>query len=52
MKITIFIEISGEKEYICDQCGYKCATKGNIKSHVEAVHAKERAFQCKQCDRR
>uniref|UniRef100_A0A8D0D201 ZFP64 zinc finger protein n=1 Tax=Sander lucioperca TaxID=283035 RepID=A0A8D0D201_SANLU len=41
---------SGEKPYKCDFCEYRCAMKGNLKSHIQLKHGTENSFCCEHCN--
>ena len=37
------------KSYICAECGYAAAQKGNLKRHKESEHMRGKHFNCDQC---
>lgn len=53
LEIMIFFFQFVEKfDYVCDQCGWKFLTKGNLKGHLETTHTDEKSFVCTKCDGR
>ena len=36
----------------CSECAYTAATKGMVQKHVQAVHRKEKPFECEICQTR
>lgn len=39
-------------DHVCEQCGWKFQSKGNLKGHLASTHATDRPFQCDQCPKR
>ena len=36
----------------CSECAYTAATKGMVQKHVQAVHRKEKPYECDICQTR
>lgn len=43
---------TGERPYICDQCGASFAYSSILAKHKKSVHQKIRSFACQICDKR
>lgn len=39
-------------DHVCEQCGWKFQSKGNLKGHLASTHRTEKNFKCEQCQRR
>lgn len=52
LKIMILFQFVEKFDYVCDQCGWKFLTKGNLKGHLETTHTDEKPFVCTKCDGR
>lgn len=39
-------------DHVCEQCGWKFQSKGNLKGHLASTHATEKPFKCDQCYKR
>ena len=44
------LRIHEEKQYICNTCGSRFVTNGDLQSHIRDVHLNIRPFQCPHCD--
>ncbi|XP_037299427.1 zinc finger protein 718-like isoform X4 [Manduca sexta] len=40
-----------ETQYMCDECGARFVTKGNLKYHIEWAHLKMANYKCIQCSK-
>ncbi|XP_037299357.1 zinc finger protein OZF-like isoform X2 [Manduca sexta] len=40
-----------DKKYMCDECGARFVTKGNLKYHIEWAHLKMANYKCIQCSK-
>lgn len=40
---------SGERPYICEQCGQPFRSKEGLKSHTKFIHTGEKNYKCSQC---
>ncbi|XP_055311604.1 zinc finger protein 25-like [Sitodiplosis mosellana] len=49
---THLLQHTQQFDYVCDQCGWKFRTKGNLSNHLVTTHGNIRPFSCKQCDKR
>lgn len=51
-KVNKFATFSEKFDYVCDQCGWKFLTKGNLKGHLQTTHSDVKNFVCKACNSR
>jgi ribosomal protein L31 len=42
--------LAKSKNFVCDQCGKKCATQTKLNSHMVKKHPTVREFKCNQCE--
>lgn len=42
---------TGERPFICEQCGQPFRSKEGLKSHKKFIHSRERNYKCNQCDK-
>ena len=40
---------TGEKNYVCDICGYRQTRKGELLTHIRCIHTHKSPFQCVLC---
>lgn len=52
-RMLIFLTFDvGKYDHVCEQCGWKFKSKGNLKGHLASTHATEKPFKCDQCYKR
>lgn len=39
-------------DHVCEQCGWKFQSKGNLKGHLASTHATVKPFKCEHCGKR
>lgn len=42
---------SGERPYICEQCGQPFRSKEGLKSHTKFIHTGEKNYKCTRCEK-
>ncbi len=42
---------TGERPFVCDVCGNRCAEQGNMKRHMN-IHTEEKHFGCDICGKK
>ena len=43
---------TGERPFLCDQCGYRARQKGTLKRHKLTHLTRSKTFECNECDRK
>lgn len=46
-----FFTLADKYDHVCEQCGWKFQSKGNLKGHLASTHASAKPFKCDQCSR-
>ncbi|CAG9831861.1 unnamed protein product [Diabrotica balteata] len=43
---------SGERPFLCTNCGAKFSQRGHLNTHIKLKHSSEKPFECNQCDKK